>query len=147
MKKELLALRNFLSQERDLYKRMLEISLAQKERAKDVEFLFSALREKQELVLEIEKIDEKMLPLKEWWKVNKDSLSKEERSEVAGLFSEIESILQELLKLEGIIAEKVKESQGEIEKELGKVRTGKKAVKAYYGKTSVGEARFVDRRQ
>ncbi len=147
MRKEVLALKNFLSQQKLLYQKMFEISLSQKEGKVDVEFLFATLREKQRLVLEIEQLDEKMIGLKEWWKVNKTTLPEEDRIEITRLFSEIEEILQELLKLEGIIAEKVKGNQKELERELGKVSAGKRAVKAYYGKKGARESRFVDRRQ
>ncbi len=147
MRKEVLALKNFLSQQKMLYQKMLEISLAQKEGGVDVEFLFTTLREKQKLVLEIEELDRKMIGLKQWWKVNKTSLPEEDRIEITRLFSDIEQILQELLKLEGIIAEKVKGNQKELEKELTKVNAGKRAVRAYYGKKGLRESRFLDRRQ
>ncbi len=148
MRREVLALKDFLSREKGLYEKMLKLSMAQKERPNDIEFLFSALREKQELVLEIEKLNSQMGALKDWWRENKSVLDEEEKGIIESLFSEIEDLLCKLLELEGLLAKKVRESQAEIEKELGKITAGKKAVKAYYGGTGARqEARFVDRQQ
>ena len=147
MRKELQALKDALEKELICYTKMRDISLEQNGRMGDVEFLFSSLKQKQELMIEIQSIEDGIVELKSWWKKEKGSIAKQEKAEVESLFSKIEGILEELLELEGIISEGVKENKEEIEKQLSQVSFGKKAVKAYYAKRSGNEARFVDRRQ
>ncbi len=147
MNKEVVALIAGLEEELDLYRQMLEISNQQVERGGDVDFLFSALKKKQELVLKIQSIDDRLAELKMWWKQNRGDLPREEKERIAALFEEIEAVVKRLLELEGVLVEQVQKSKDRLEADLSQVNAGKKAVKAYYGKGTGKEARFVDRRR
>ncbi len=147
MRKEVLALKQALEKELDAYLKMHQISLQQKERVGDVEFLFSSLKDKQALMIEIQSIEDGIVELKDWWKRSKDGLLEKERAVIESLFDKIEAVLGELLELEGLITDGVKQSRDDIEKQLSHISFGKKAVRAYYTKKVKDEARFVDRRQ
>ncbi len=147
MSKEAEALIAGLEEELALYRQMLEISNQQVERGGDVEFLFSALKKKQDLVLKIQSVDDRLTELKMWWKQNREGLPGEEKERIVALFDEIEAVVKRLLELEGVLVEQVQRDKDRLEADLSQVNAGKKAVKAYYGKGIGKEARFVDRRQ
>ncbi len=147
MRKEIVALKQALEKELEAYLKMRQISVQQKERVGDVEFLFSSLRDKQTLMIEIQSIEDGIVGLKDWWKKNKERLQEEESTVIEELFDKIEAVLEELLELEGLITDGVKQNKDDIERQLSHVSFGKKAVKAYYMKKGRNEARFVDRRQ
>ncbi len=144
---EIEALKSALKQQLQLYQQMLNIAKEQKEKVSDITFLFASLKQKQELVLKIQTIDDKITDLKNIWKRDKNSLPQDQRSSVEQIFDEISSVLQELLELEGLLSKEINSNKKQLEKQLSQVHAGKKAIKAYYKPNRSDEARFVDRKQ
>lgn len=135
-----------LREEIDLYHIITDFTRQQRKTidSNDIKGLLEFVRQKESVIGEIRTIDDALTPYRDEWKARKNEMGDSAREECEKFVGELNTILTDLIKLEGeneaLLAVRVKK----VEQNLQKVQQGKKAQESYQN-TAV-PAQFIDRK-
>ena len=134
-----------LTQQREVYQLLGELAEQQGTliAANDADGLLRLLSARQQLVDCLGCLNEELIPMRQRWDEVLADMSDSDRQEVRSLVLEVNELLQSILKRDERDSEELSARKGEVESDLSRAATGRKAHVAYAGTLS-GEARFVD---
>ena len=134
-----------LTQQREVYQLLGELAEQQGAliAANDADGLLKLLSARQQLVDCLGLLNEELIPMRQRWDEVLADMSDGDRQQVKSLVLEVNELLQSILKRDARDSEELSTRKGDVESELSRAATGRKAHVAYAA-TSSGEARFVD---
>ena len=137
-----------LREEIDLYHQITEFTRQQRKAIDetDIKSLLNCVQEKANIINQIKKIDEALLPFRDEWKKRKAEMSEYSRKQCEKYVGELSVILEKLMQLEGenekLLADRVKK----LEKDMANIQKGKQAHKSYFKNNNL-EAQYIDKKK
>jgi len=134
-----------LRQQRDVYQQLGGLAEQQEAliAANDADGLLQLLSARQQLVDCVGRLNEELVPMRQRWQEVLADMSDSDRQEVRSLVLEVNGLLESILKRDERDSEELSVRKGEVESELSRAATGRKAHVAYAGRLCRA-ARFVD---
>ena len=137
-----------LREEIDHYHHIMELTRQQRKAIDetDVKGLLACVKQKEDIINQIKKVDEELGPFRDECQKRKDEMSEYSRRQCEEYVGELNTILEKLMLLEGenekMLADRVKK----LEKDLQNIQKGKQAHQSYF-KGNDGEAQFIDKKK
>lgn len=135
-----------LTQQRDLYRRLRELSEQQRTliTGDRPELLLNILRERQTLVGALARLNEELGPFRRDWERLYGGLSGEPREQANGLLKEINSLLRVILKTDQEDSALLSARKQTVGNELGALADGRSVNTAYGRPAEAGQAHSAD---
>lgn len=137
----------YFGQEQACYTSLLDLSRRQRDviEGGDVDSLLSLLARKQQVLLDVSRIEEKLQPYKRTWKQVRESIGASGRQKLDLALSTVEELLAELIALERESEQVLAQKRDETERELAATVRGRAVNQAYREPAMDRPATLLDR--
>ncbi len=139
-----------LKSELDLYEKMFAFSqeqvdlLAQND--PDVDRITDLMNQKMEILNGLRQLEEDHSEIKATWEKNYQTYTVEQRSGVALLKDRMLSVIEEMQKMEEVIAKGMRRIEKEVSRKLHNLNKGRAVNRAYF-KHETGPPRYIDKKK